>query len=168
MSPELDSDILIRGWPMRLHALIVVTATALLISGCILPIPHLDKEWDAIDGKVLDKATGLPVVGAEVSVTYDEGSPATTRTGSDGCFHFGTKYRFWPILYIGPRDCMYLCILSVKANGYADGHLESHSFVTPQLVLEPGKQPDVTYEDGLLIFRLIGSPHEPPEKTSPD
>jgi hypothetical protein len=153
---------------MRLHAGVLAVIVALLAGGCILPIPHLDKTCGAIDGRVLDKATGLPIAGAEVSVAYDEGAPTTKVTGVDGGFHFGAKYEFWPILYIGPRDCMYSCVLRVKAAGFAEGLVRSHSFVQRVFPVCPETYPDAVYEDGLLTFRLRRVAPSPSEKTSPE
>lgn len=48
------------------------TCLALLVSGCILPIPHKRVSVVGCEEIVCDADTGTPIMGASVSVMYSE------------------------------------------------------------------------------------------------
>jgi hypothetical protein len=80
---------------MRLLSFIMIAG---LLTGCIWP--HTTDRSAAVDGRVLDARTHIPIQGAKVFL--EEAPHHATYTGSDGRFHLKAIHQFH-IGYVPPE-----------------------------------------------------------------
>ena len=72
----------------------------LMLSGCIIPFPHVKKICAEIEGKVIKEGTEVPIQSAEINVKYCDGKYRKTLSDTNGEFHFPPKHCFyWGILF---------------------------------------------------------------------
>ena len=64
------------------------TVTTLIISVLLLSSPYFCQGSTEINGKVIDKQTGQPILGASVKIESDDQTLAETTTRKDGSFGF--------------------------------------------------------------------------------
>jgi hypothetical protein len=98
------------GWnqdykmPRITFKVICLITTALFVSGCPIPFPHVKKLSPPIYGKVLDANSLAPLPGVDVQISYLDDKSRCTTTDENGDFEFPAKYRF----YYGVLFCVAL------------------------------------------------------------
>jgi hypothetical protein len=108
-------------------AMLLLTATAVSVGGCVIPFPHIKQTSGPVEGVVVDGVTGEPLQGATVCVAYPDGGTREALTDTAGRFRFGSKHRFhWGYVfgvalnYSLPYDCGWhdFNYVVVEADGY--------------------------------------------------
>jgi hypothetical protein len=74
---------------MRVYYFAIVSA--LVLTGCI-PFPHTSERFPAMQGHVVDAATGQPLCDAIVAIHDHPGT--TAKTDGNGSFHFSKRRNY--------------------------------------------------------------------------
>lgn len=80
----------------------VFTLFSVVMSGCILPIPHWRCRCDGFSGEVTDAQTGKPINNAQITVRYMHGEEFTAKTDVHGFWEIPRKITLHAAAYIGP------------------------------------------------------------------
>jgi len=117
---------------VKFHNARALALGCLFLAAC-LPIPHREPSTRVI-GEVLDKSTGRPVSGAEV--TMDGYFTASGVAGPDGRFDLPSETQWHLIRALGDPGCQ----VTVSALGYRDWResffcFDEHTWKEPKDVL---------------------------------
>lgn len=129
----------------------VVASLALVLTGCIIPMPKPGRVMVAPDvrGRVVDSVTGKPVVGAHVTVAS---RPDTlVVSGDDGSFHVEQLYKKYAIEFIDPGGvtgyCPPLGVIISRLDVVHPDYQDLHLWIMDHLAETP------TDYDGPFVMR---------------
>lgn len=136
---------------MRIRYVILIFVPVIL-SGC-LPFPHTSERFPAMQGRILDAATGQPISG--VTIAIHDHPTTTSKTDKIGFFHFSKHRNYHLGITVGicgsdwPAGSEWSEILDISAPGFMPLQVNASDLAPPsdepyklkdiKLVPEPGR-----------------------------
>lgn len=132
-----------------LHFSTLLATASLLVSGCVLPVPHRRMHTAGIEARVVDAKTALPVPGAKVSSTF--GSRILSTVDSQGDFEIPAQYGWHGAYLIGPIS---YSLLPHFATAYPRPPFRIEAIGYQSMIVQPYDDVNTDERTGKAMIRL--------------